>query len=62
RQQLMTMARRLRRQGSMDVLPFGLLTVLGAIDRAGGDITPSDLARRENLRSSNLASALRELD
>ncbi|OHX15615.1 MarR family transcriptional regulator [Chromobacterium sinusclupearum] len=62
RQQLMTMARRLRRQGSQDVLPFGLLTVLGAIDRAGGDITPSELARNENMRSSNLAGALRELE
>ncbi|MCD0495165.1 MarR family transcriptional regulator [Chromobacterium violaceum] len=62
RRQLMAMVRRLRRQGSMDVLPFGLLTILGAIDRAGGDITPTELARRENLRSSNLASALRELD
>ncbi|MFB9158815.1 MarR family winged helix-turn-helix transcriptional regulator [Chromobacterium violaceum] len=62
RRQLMSMVRRLRRQGSMDVLPFGLLTILGAIDRAGGDITPTELARRENLRSSNLASALRELD
>ena len=62
RQQLMSMVRRLRRQGSLDVLPFGLLAVLGAIDRAGGDITPTELARRENLRSSNLASALRELD
>ncbi|AXE29601.1 MarR family transcriptional regulator [Chromobacterium phragmitis] len=62
RQQLMAMTRRLRSQGSKDTLSFGLLTVLGAIDRAGGDITPTELARRESLRSSNLASALRELD
>lgn len=62
RLQLMSMTRRLRSQGSQDVLPFGLLTVLGAIDRAGGDITPSELARKENLRSSNLAGALRELE
>ncbi|POZ60150.1 MarR family winged helix-turn-helix transcriptional regulator [Chromobacterium alticapitis] len=62
RQQLMSMTRRLRSQGSQDVLPFGLLTVLGAIDRAGGDITPSELARQENMRSSNLAGALRELE
>ncbi|WP_434632240.1 MarR family winged helix-turn-helix transcriptional regulator [Chromobacterium sp. CV08] len=61
RQQLMTMVRRLRRQASQDTLPFGLLAVLGAIDRAGGDITPTELARKENMRSSNLASALREL-
>ncbi|OHX12425.1 MarR family winged helix-turn-helix transcriptional regulator [Chromobacterium sphagni] len=62
RMQLMAMVRRLRRQASQDVLPFGLLTVLGAIDRAGDDITPTELARQESMRSSNLASALRELE
>ena len=62
RMQLMTMTRRLRQQASQDVLPFGLLAVLGAIDRAGGEATPTELARGESLRSSNLAGLLRELE
>ncbi|XIF03119.1 MarR family transcriptional regulator [Serratia marcescens] len=36
--------------------------LLGAIDRHGGEATPSLLAESERMRSSNLAAALRELE
>ncbi|UTH76235.1 MarR family winged helix-turn-helix transcriptional regulator [Chromobacterium sp. IIBBL 290-4] len=61
-QQLMNLARKLRKPAAEDVLPMGLLSVLTAIDRADGEATPSQLSRSEGMRSSNLASALRELE
>ncbi|SMF99334.1 MarR family winged helix-turn-helix transcriptional regulator [Burkholderia singularis] len=56
--------RRLRReaQNHADPVQFSQLLLLGAIDRLGGDVTPSELAAAEQLRSSNLATLLRELE
>ncbi|TGB31628.1 MarR family winged helix-turn-helix transcriptional regulator [Burkholderia thailandensis] len=54
--------RRLRREAQADPVQFSQLVVLGAIDRLGGNVTPSELASAERMRSSNLAALLRELD
>ncbi|WP_422766299.1 MarR family winged helix-turn-helix transcriptional regulator, partial [Pseudomonas aeruginosa] len=57
-----TLTRRLRREAQADPVQFSQLVVLGAIDRLGGDVTPSELAAAERMRSSNLAALLRELE
>lgn len=62
RLQLMALTRRLRQEAQDDELPFAQLSLLASIERADGAATPSALARAEKLRSSNLASLLRELD
>ncbi|PTU66149.1 MarR family transcriptional regulator [Chromobacterium sp. Panama] len=61
RLQLMALTRRLRQEAQDDELPFAQLSLLASIERADGAATPSALARAEKLRSSNLASLLREL-
>ncbi|WP_460429053.1 MarR family winged helix-turn-helix transcriptional regulator [Azotobacter armeniacus] len=38
------------------------MLVISAIDRLGDGVTPSMLAASENMRSSNLAAVLRELE
>ncbi|MBB3102177.1 DNA-binding MarR family transcriptional regulator [Azomonas macrocytogenes] len=38
------------------------MLVISAIDRLGDGVTPSTLAASENMRSSNLAAVLRELE
>jgi DNA-binding MarR family transcriptional regulator len=60
--QLMTLTRRLRREAQSDDRSWARLLVLGAIDRHNGNATPSQLAATENMQSSNLAAALRELE
>jgi DNA-binding MarR family transcriptional regulator len=62
RNQLMKLARRLRREAQSDDHSWARLLMLGAIDRAGEDATPSHLAETENMRSSNLAAILRDLE
>ncbi len=62
RTQLMGMSRRLRREAQTDDQSWARLLVLGAIDRHGGSATPSVLAADEGMRSSNLATALRDLE
>src|SRR5262245_26618413 len=60
--QLMGVSRRLRREATADDRSWARLLVLGAIDRHGGSATPSVLAADEDMRSSNLAAALRALE
>lgn len=62
RSQVTALTRRLRQQAQLNSMPFSQLVVLGAIDRLGGAVSPSDLAAAELLRSSNLAALLRELE
>ncbi|EKQ6418173.1 TPA: MarR family transcriptional regulator [Pseudomonas aeruginosa] len=62
RSQVTTLTRRLRHEAQADPVQFSQLVVLGAIDRLGGDVTPSELAAAERMRSSNLAALLRELE
>jgi DNA-binding MarR family transcriptional regulator len=62
RTQLMSLVRRLRRESRSDEKSWAQLMLLGAIDRHGGEATPSLLAESERMRSSNLAAALRELE
>lgn len=59
--QLMSMARRLRREAHSDEQSWARLLLLGAIDRHGGTATPSALAADLGMQSSNLAAALRNL-
>ncbi|KVT48361.1 MarR family winged helix-turn-helix transcriptional regulator [Burkholderia ubonensis] len=62
RSQVAALARRLRQEAHSDVIPFSQVAILGAIDRLGGTVTPSELAAAEHLRSSNLAAILRALE
>jgi DNA-binding MarR family transcriptional regulator len=62
RTQLVATYRRLRREAQSDDQCWALLLVLGAIDRHGGSATPSVLAADEGMQSSNLATALRDLE
>ncbi|AWC73106.1 homoprotocatechuate degradation operon regulator%2C HpaR [Serratia marcescens] len=62
RTQLMSLVRRMRRESRSDEKSWAQLMLLGAIDRHGGEATPSLLAESERMRSSNLAAALRELE
>lgn len=60
--QIMSLVRRLRREVQNDAESWARLLLLGAIDRSGNKATPSELAQSANMRSSNLAAALRELE
>jgi DNA-binding MarR family transcriptional regulator len=62
RTQLMNLSRRLRREGQKDDRSYARLLLLGAIERAGGTATPTQLAGAESMRSSNMAAALRDLE
>lgn len=62
RAQIMSMSRRLRREANKDEGAWNRLLLLGAIDRQGGNVTPSQLALSEGMRSSNLAASLRDLE
>ncbi|CAI0719810.1 homoprotocatechuate degradation operon regulator, HpaR [Serratia entomophila] len=62
RTQLMSLVRRMRRESRSDEKSWAQLLLLGAIDRHGGEATPSLLAESERMRSSNLAAALRDLE
>ena len=60
--QLMSLVRRLRRESPQSTLSFGQIRLLAAIERLALQATPSALAKAENMQSSNLAAALRELE
>ncbi|MGL4205221.1 MAG: MarR family winged helix-turn-helix transcriptional regulator [Aeromonadaceae bacterium] len=60
--QLMSLVRRLRRESGHSSLSFGQIRLLASIERLALEATPSALARAENMQSSNLAAALRELE
>lgn len=62
RAQITSMARRLRQEAQVDPVQFSQLVVMGAIDRLGEGVTPSQICAAEGMRSSNLAVLLRELD
>ena len=58
----MNLSRRLRREAESDERSWSRLQLLGAIERAGDEATPTMLGVSESMRSSNLAAALRELE
>ena len=62
RVQFMNLSRRLRREARSDDRSWAQLLLLGAIDRSGGTATPSMLAESGGLQTSNLATALRDLE
>jgi DNA-binding MarR family transcriptional regulator len=62
REQLMEVTRRLRQESKDNERSWARLLLLGAADRYGGVATPSELAADLRWRSSNLATALRELE
>ena len=62
RGQFMSLWRRLRREAQSDERAWSRLLVLSAVERVGDAATPTLLAEAENMRSSNMAAALRELE
>jgi DNA-binding MarR family transcriptional regulator len=62
RTRFMNLSRRLRREAASDDRCWSRLQLLGAIERAGGEATPTMLGESESMRSSNLAAALRDLE
>ena len=58
----MALARRMRSESPSDPLPGAQMTLLGSIDRLGANASPSALAERHGLRSSNLAALLSRLE
>lgn len=62
RYQLTRLTRRLRQVSRNDPQSWSRMLVLSAIDRMGNGVTPAELAIAENIRSSNLAAILRELE
>jgi DNA-binding MarR family transcriptional regulator len=58
----MSLVRRLRREAEHQDISFSQISLLGAIERLGGEATPSALASAEGLRSSNFAALLRCLE
>ncbi|MHC8372808.1 MarR family winged helix-turn-helix transcriptional regulator [Pseudomonas sp. MDT1-85] len=62
REQLMGVTRRLRQESKDDQRSWARLLLLGAADRYSGKATPSELAADLRWRSSNMATALRELE
>jgi Transcriptional regulators len=62
RDQIVALARRLRQSARADHESWTALMALGAIQRGGGNATPTQIATELELRSSNMAQLLRELD
>lgn len=62
RGQISGLARRLRQEAQVDPVQFSQLVVMGAIDRLGDGVTPTEICAAERIRSSNLAVLLRELE
>jgi DNA-binding MarR family transcriptional regulator len=62
RGRFMRLNKRLRQQGQNHPETWSQMLVLSAIDQMDGMATPSSIAAAENIRSSNLASLLRELE
>ncbi len=62
RNDVVALSRRLRRSASADAETWTSLMVLGAIERAEDLATPTQVAAELELKSSNLAQALRALE
>lgn len=62
RGRFMRLNKRLRQQGQNHPETWSQMLVLSAIDQMDGMATPSRIAAAENIRSSNLASLLKELE
>jgi DNA-binding MarR family transcriptional regulator len=62
RGQISGLARRLRQEAQVDPVHFSQLVVMGAIDRLGDGVSPTEICAAERIRSSNLAVLLRELE
>jgi len=62
RNDIVALARRLRQSPRADSETWTALMALGAIERSGGQATPTLLATELELRSSNVAQILGELD
>lgn len=62
RAQLTRLARRLRQEARNDPESWTRMLVISAIDRFGDEATPSAIARMEDMRSSQVAAVLRELE
>lgn len=62
RGQISGLARRLRQEAQVDPVQFSQLVVMGAIDRLGDGVSPTEICAAERIRSSNLAVLLRELE
>ncbi|CAH4988505.1 TPA: MarR family transcriptional regulator [Klebsiella pneumoniae] len=62
RQNLTSLARRLRRESQNTPHTWSTMLLLSAIDHAEDGITPGELARSEDFRTSNLATMLKGLE
>lgn len=62
RGQLTRVARRLRHEARNDPQSWTRMLVLSAIDRLGAGATPSAIGRTEDMRSSQVAAVLRDLE
>ncbi|MGJ7513754.1 MarR family winged helix-turn-helix transcriptional regulator [Pseudomonas baetica] len=62
REQLTRLSKRLRQEAQNHPETWSQMLVLSAIDHMDGAATPSKIAEAENMRSSNLASLLRDLE
>lgn len=62
REQLTRLSKRLRQEAQNHPETWSQMLVLSAIDHMDGTATPSKIAEAENMRSSNLASLLRDLE
>ncbi|GBQ35943.1 winged helix DNA-binding protein [Gluconacetobacter azotocaptans] len=62
RAQLTRLARRLRQEARNDPESWTRMLVISAIDRLGNAATPSAIARMEDMRSSQVAAVLRDLE
>ncbi|MPQ82996.1 MarR family transcriptional regulator [Pseudomonas sp. MAFF 730085] len=62
RGQVTRLSKRLRQEALNHPETWSQMLVLSAIDHMDGTATPSKIAEAENIRSSNLASLLRDLE
>jgi DNA-binding MarR family transcriptional regulator len=62
RGQLTRLSKRLRQEAQNHPETWSQMLVMSAIDNMDGTATPSRIAEAENMRSSNLASLLRDLE
>ncbi|WP_434747621.1 MarR family winged helix-turn-helix transcriptional regulator [Pantoea sp. Lu_F5_004] len=60
--ELTRLTKRLRQISQNDPQTWSRMLVISAIDRMGNDVTPSELARAEDIYSSNLAALLKQLE
>jgi len=62
REQLTLVARRLRQEARNDPESWTRMLIISAIDRLDDKATPSTIARMEDMRSSQVAAVLRDLE